>query len=174
MEVAIHFTKYNFELTSHAISVAPTGRSKQRKVTKRVTSTNKNTIILFPTKCSYPSQIYRKCRPSKIRDRSPHSTENTKAAPTRSSNLRKQSVCANCLRVYGVVCVLAQAACVKSKQFDIFCTSSQCLRRLSACLHKQTSVLFGVDTVWLCQLSLFVVRLTTLCLPKGLSKNDSL
>ena len=89
------------------------------------------------------------------------------AAPTRASNLRKQSVCANCLTVYGVVCVLAQAACVKSKQIDIFCASSQCLRRLSACLHKHTSVLpvvlLGVDTVWLCQLLLIVVLLTTLC-----------
>ena len=27
--------------------------------------------------------------------------------------------------------------------------------------------------MWLYQLSLFVVRLTTLCLPKGLPKNDS-
>ena len=38
-----------------------------------------------------------------------------------------------------------------------FCASSQCLRRLSACLHKQTSVLLGVDTVWLL---LFVIRST--------------
>ena len=30
----IHFTKCNFELTSHAISVSPIERSKQRKVTK--------------------------------------------------------------------------------------------------------------------------------------------
>ena len=35
------------------------------------------------------------------------------------------------------------------------------------------SVVLGVDTMWLCQLSLFVVQLTTLCLPKGLPKNDS-
>ena len=94
-----------------------------------------------------------------------------KGAPTRASNFCKQSVCTNILTVLGVVCTLAQTACVKSKQFDIFCASSQCLHRLSACFHKQTSVLLGVNTMWLCQLSLFVVQLTTLCLPKELPKN---
>ena len=100
-----------------------------------------------------------------------------KQNPPLSKCLCKHSVCTKCLHKQfdsgGCVCVLAQTTCVKSKQFYIFYASSQCLRRLSACFHKHTSVLLGVDTVWLCQLSLFVVKLTTLCLPKGLPKNDS-
>ena len=40
----IYFTKCIFELTSHAISVAHIGRSKQRKVTKGVISTIKTQL----------------------------------------------------------------------------------------------------------------------------------
>ena len=93
-------------------------------------------------------------------------------------SLHVQPICAN--RVFAQtfwqcrVLLRACANCLREiKTVWYFCASSQCLRRLSTCLHKQTSVLLGVDTMWLCQLSLFVVRLITLCLPKRLPKNDS-
>ena len=47
-------------------------------------------------------------------------------------------------------CLRACANCLREiKTVWYFCASSQCLRRLIACLHKQTSVLLGVDTMWL-------------------------
>ena len=42
--MGVSCTKCNFELTSHAISVAHIGRSKQRKVTKGVISTIKTQL----------------------------------------------------------------------------------------------------------------------------------
>ena len=80
--------------------------------------------------------------------------------------LHVQAICAN--RVFAQTfwqcrVLFAQTACVKSKHFDIFCASSQCLRRLA-----QTNLSISrswhrvvVPAVVICS------RLTTLCLPKG-------
>ena len=103
----------------------------------------------------------------------------SKAAPTRASNLRRVfvQIAWQCRVLFA--CLRKLLAWNQNSLIFFAQAANACAVWVLACTnkpqyyHRSSVVLLGVDTVGLSQLALFVVRLTTLCLPMVLLKNDS-